>query len=149
MAHVRITKKFEFEMAHALLGYPGKCKHIHGHSYKLDITVVGPLIEDQSSPIRGMGMDFGDLKSIVTSTIVDIFNHALVVHKDASYGEALNEDSAYMHVIKVDYQPTCENMIVDFAERIQNELPDEINLFKIKLFETANSFAEYFPSDNQ
>ena len=48
MTKIRITKKFEFEAGHALYGYDGKCKNIHGHSYKLWVTVIGSPIEDSS-----------------------------------------------------------------------------------------------------
>ena len=65
MARIRITKEFKFETAHALMGYDGLCKHIHGHSYELLVTVIGHPIEDESNPKLGMVMDFGDLKKIV------------------------------------------------------------------------------------
>jgi len=65
MAKIRITKQFTFETAHALYGYDGKCRNIHGHSYKLDVTVIGEPITDMDNVKCGMVIDFGDLKHIV------------------------------------------------------------------------------------
>ena len=62
---VQLTKQFDFEMAHALMNYDGHCKNIHGHSYKLYITVEGEPNPDEKSSKCGMVMDFGDLKKIV------------------------------------------------------------------------------------
>ena len=73
---IRITKEFKFETGHALYGYDGLCKNVHGHSYKLSVTVVGKPIEDQSHVKFGMVMDFSDLKAIVNTLIVKPFDHA-------------------------------------------------------------------------
>ena len=68
---IRITKEFKFEMAHALMGYDGLCRNIHGHSYGLNVTVAGYPIDEEGHPKLGMVMDFGDLKKIVRKAIVD------------------------------------------------------------------------------
>ncbi len=65
---IRITKIFTFETAHVLYNYDGKCKNLHGHSYKLLVTVKGAINYDLSDPKNGMVMDFGDLKTKVTET---------------------------------------------------------------------------------
>jgi len=64
MNKIRITKQFDFETAHALYGYDGKCKNIHGHSYHLHVTVIGTPIDDLSNSNNGMVLDFGDLKNL-------------------------------------------------------------------------------------
>ena len=81
MSNIRITKQFDFETGHALYGYDGKCKNVHGHSYKLSVTVIGTPIGDASNVKFGMVIDFGDLKKIVLSEIVDKFDHATVFNK--------------------------------------------------------------------
>ena len=73
METVRITKQFTFETGHALYGYDGKCRNVHGHSYKLSVTVIGLPISDPEHVKQGMVMDFGDLKTIVNKEIVDKF----------------------------------------------------------------------------
>ena len=64
MQNIRITKQFSFETGQALHGYDGKCKNIHGHSYRLDVTVIGKPVADESKPKCGMVIDFSDLKKI-------------------------------------------------------------------------------------
>ena len=70
MTVIRLTKEFSFEAAHALDGYDGPCREIHGHSYRLFVTVKGTPAEDEADPKCGMVMDFGGLKRIVNEEIV-------------------------------------------------------------------------------
>ncbi|RAR49851.1 6-pyruvoyl trahydropterin synthase family protein [Flavobacterium lacus] len=149
MAKIRITKQFSFETGHALYGYDGKCKNVHGHSYKLSVTVIGTPIMDNTNVKFGMVIDFGDLKKIVKEEIVDLFDHATVFNQNTPHIELAHElKNRDHHVILVDYQPTSENMVIDFAEKIKNRLPDSIKLHSLKLQETETSFAEWFASDN-
>lgn len=149
MSKIRITKQFSFETGHALYGYDGKCKNVHGHSYKLSVTVIGTPITDRDNVKFGMVIDFTDLKKIVKEEIVDQFDHATVFNETTPHLDLANElISRGHHVILVSYQPTSENMVIDFAERIKNRLPDNIQLFSLKLQETTSSFAEWFASDN-
>jgi 6-pyruvoyltetrahydropterin/6-carboxytetrahydropterin synthase len=136
-------------MAHALKGYDGPCRHIHGHSYELYVTVIGKPLQDDTSPKNGMLMDFGDLKKIVRDCIVDEFDHALVLNK-ASADEFLPlKSEVFGKTILVDYQPTSENMIIDFAERLIPLMPPQVKLHNLLLRETVTSYAEWFASDNQ
>jgi 6-pyruvoyltetrahydropterin/6-carboxytetrahydropterin synthase len=149
MSNIRITKKFSFETGHALYGYDGKCKNVHGHSYKLAVTVIGRPIEDRNDVKFGMVIDFTDLKKIVKEEIVDQFDHATVFNETTPHVELANElINRGHHVILVDYQPTSENMVVDFSKRIIGRLPAGIKLFSLKLQETDSSFAEWYASDN-
>jgi len=91
MSNIRITKQFNFETGHALYGYDGKCKNIHGHSYKLSVTVIGKPITDTSHVKLGMVIDFGDLKTIVQEEIVDQFDHATVFNKNTPHKELAEE----------------------------------------------------------
>lgn len=149
MSKIRITKQFNFETGHALFGYDGKCKNVHGHSYKLSVTVIGEPITDSSNVKFGMVIDFGDLKKIIKEEIVDIFDHATVFNQNTPHIELAKElkDRGH-HVILVDYQPTSENMVIDFSTKIKNRLPNTIKLFSLKLQETETSFAEWYASDN-
>ncbi len=149
MSKIRITKKFSFETGHALYGYDGKCKNVHGHSYKLSVTVMGSPIEDRTDAKFGMVIDFTDLKKIVKEEIVDQFDHATVFNETTPHIELANElIKRDHHVILVDYQPTSENMVIDFSKRIRSRLPENIALFSLKLQETESSFAEWFATDN-
>ena len=149
MSNIRITKQFDFETGLALYGYDGKCKNVHGHSYKLSVTVIGTPISDSNNVKFGMVIDFGDLKKIVNEEVVDKFDHATVFNKNTPHVELAHELATRGHnVILVDYQPTSEMMIIDFAQKINNKLPKDIKLHSLKLQETGTSHAEWFAADN-
>ncbi|SDR72101.1 6-pyruvoyltetrahydropterin/6-carboxytetrahydropterin synthase [Formosa sp. Hel1_31_208] len=149
MSNIRITKQFSFETGHALYGYDGKCKNVHGHSYRLDVTVIGQPISDNTNVKFGMVIDFSDLKTIVKEEIVDVFDHATVFNKNTPHVELAKELQSRDHnVLLVNYQPTSEMMVIDFAEKIKNRLPNNIKLHSLKLQETATSYAQWFASDN-
>ena len=149
MNKIRITKQFDFETGHALYGYDGKCRNVHGHSYKLSVTVIGTPIEDAQDVKYGMVIDFKDLKLIVQEEIVDKFDHATVFNKNTPHVELAHELQIRDHnVILVDYQPTTEMMLVDFAAKINAKIPDTITLHSLRLQETATSYAEWFASEN-
>ena len=150
MSTIRITKQFHFETGHALYGYDGKCKNVHGHSYKLSVTVIGTPISDSTNVKFGMVIDFGDLKKIVASEIVDKFDNATVFNKNTPHIELANELEKRGHsVILVDYQPTSEMMLIDFAEKLNKKLPKTIKLHSLKLQETGTSDAEWYASDQK
>jgi 6-pyruvoyltetrahydropterin/6-carboxytetrahydropterin synthase len=149
MSVIRITKEFRFEAAHALKGYDGPCKSIHGHSYQLTVTVSGSPVPGSGSPKAGMVMDFGDLKKIIKTNITDPVDHALILNREYPIGDVKNIGEIFSNVIYVDYQPTSENMLVDFSVRIKNLLPKGVILHSLRLRETANSFAEWFAEDNE
>lgn len=150
MSNIRITKQFSFEAGHALYGYDGKCKNLHGHSYHLDVTVIGTPIKDGSNVKFGMVIDFGDLKKIVKEDIIDVFDHTMIFNKNTPHIELANDLKKRGHdIILVDYQPTTEMMVIDFAKKIKQRLPENIRLHSLKLRETATSFAEWFASDNE
>ena len=146
MAIIRITKEFQFEMAHALLGYDGPCKNIHGHSYKLDVTVKGEVKEGTSESDEGMVIDFGIIKDIVKELIVDEYDHSLVLNEkmeiDKTQFDFMNK------LIIVPFQPTCELLLGHYADLIQSNLPSNILLHSLLLRETPTSYAEWHAADN-
>lgn len=148
MPKVRVTKKFDFEMAHALYEYDGLCRNIHGHTYKLEVTLLGEIRQHQGHPKDGMVMDFGKLKKLVTEKIVDVFDHAILVNSIMPADQIKAIQTTTERLITVDFQPTSENMVVYFAEILKKRLPENVSLFSIRLYETATSFAEWFASDN-
>ena len=146
---VRVTKQFAFETGHALYGYDGLCKNVHGHSYKLDVTVIGSPIEDNTHVKNGMVIDFSDLKKIVRQEVVAPFDHATVLNVSSPHKAIAEEMESRGHkIVKVNYQPTSEMMIVDFAEKINAQLPKHVKLHSLKLRETETAFAQWFAKDN-
>ena len=149
MSKIRITKKFRFEAAHALYGYDGKCKNIHGHNYNLFVTVIGVPVSDSSNVKNGMVMDFGDLKKIVNSEIIEKFDHSVIFNKNSPHKElADNLVNDGNKVVMADYQPTIEQMVIDFANKISSKLPNDVKLHSLKLEETETSYSEWFTTDN-
>jgi 6-pyruvoyltetrahydropterin/6-carboxytetrahydropterin synthase len=149
MSVIRITKEFRFEAAHALKGYDGPCRNIHGHSYKLSVTIIGDPVEIKESPKKGMIMDFSELKKIIKKTVIDPFDHALILSSDYPDDEFKRSGEAFSNVILVEYQPTSENLLIDFAARIRRLLPYAVRLNSLRLRETSTSYAEWFAEDNE
>ena len=145
---IRINKELKFEMAHALMGYDGPCRNIHGHSYELKVTVAGKPITDETHPKLGMVMDFGDLKKIVKEAVVDEFDHALVLNKKMPNVLVDELKENFSTIILLDYQPTSENLVADFANIIRSHLPANVELHNLRLWETATSYSEWFAEDN-
>jgi len=149
MAKIRITKQFNFEMAHALQNYDGPCKNIHGHSYELMVTVLGTPVNDPTNPKNGMLIDFGDLKRLTLTNIVDKLDHALILNSTMPSDLIAALRAQFAKIVLVDYQPTSENMLIDFAETLQGVLPKDIKLHSLMLRETGSSFAEWHAEDNK
>lgn len=143
----RLTKKFNFEMAHALNHHNGACANLHGHSYVLLVTIRGKKEDRENIPTSGMVVDFGMIKSIVNDQIISVFDHALVVH--SSMKSILPPNSIFSNTVYVEYQPTSENMLLDIANKIKEKLPENIELHHLILQETPDSFAEWWSIDNE
>ena len=137
---LRLTKQFDFQMAHTLSAYPGKCRNIHGHNYRLFVTVENEKECEKSIQTdydNGMLMDFTALKSLVENEIIEVFDHAFVVPQDSPYASIENTKK-----IVLPFQPTCENLLLYFAKLLNDKLPEGVRLHSLKLHETETSFAE-------
>lgn len=143
---VRITKEFSFEMSHLLKNHLGLCKNIHGHSYKLFVTLSGQPSIDKSSPKLGMLMDFGDLKSIVNQSIIAPLDHALMVSESTFRGSFLEKYDG--KIVVLPFEPTCENIVLYFASILEPQMPMGVRLKSLKLFETASCYCEWYLDDN-
>lgn len=146
MSIIRITKEFKFEMAHALVGYNGPCKNIHGHSYRLNVTVKGNVKNGTSDSDEGMVVDFGIIKKIVNELIINKYDHALVLNDKMKID--FSTFDFMQKLILVPFQPTCENLLLHYADLIKAQLPSNILLHSLFLRETPTSFAEWFADDN-
>jgi 6-pyruvoyltetrahydropterin/6-carboxytetrahydropterin synthase len=146
---IRVTREFPFEMAHVLGNYDGPCRNVHGHSYRLFVTISGIPVKDITNPKNGMVIDFTDLKNIVMKEIINVFDHAVAVSKDFEKDKIEMLSRTFGNTVIVNYQPTCENLVADFAFRMKNHMPAGISLHSLKLYETAKSYAEWYASDNE
>jgi 6-pyruvoyltetrahydropterin/6-carboxytetrahydropterin synthase len=150
MAKIRVTKEFDFEMAHALDGHDGKCHNIHGHTYQLSVCFEGSPIDAPCTPKDGMVIDFADIKRIVKHRIVDVYDHALVLRDNSRFLGSLNNDINERLMLK-SYQPTCENLLIDMVNEIQLQLKnlENVRLHSARLRETLSSYAEWYADDNK
>ena len=143
MSIIKITKQFSFEMAHALRNYDGLCRNIHGHSYKMDITLAGQPLYDESSPKNGMVMDFGDLKRLVNEEIISLLDHALVLNNKTDEKLVGMLKQNFEKIVVVDFQPTTENLLNFIADNLKAKLPNRVSLTCVRLRETDTSYADW------
>jgi 6-pyruvoyltetrahydropterin/6-carboxytetrahydropterin synthase len=148
MKKIRVTKVFTFDMAHALFGYDGPCKNIHGHTYRLSVTLIGEQIQEENNPKEGMVIDFTDFKRIVKENVIDIFDHTLVLKNDTPHSKIKGLSDNFERIIYSPYQPSCENLLLDMLDRMQNHLPSNVEIKNVRLEETPTSYAEWFKEDN-
>ena len=125
MTAISVTKIFKFDAAHFLPEHSGKCADLHGHTYRLEVTVArkdGGLVAEGSS--AGMVIDFSDLKAIVQREIIEKVDHKM-----------LNDIFPF--------RTTAENMVIHFYEVLEQQLtPLDVEILKLRLWETQTSFAE-------
>jgi len=142
---VRITKEFSFEMSHLLYNHKGDCKNIHGHSYRLFVTIKGRPNGNVNAPSYGMLIDFAELKEIINSKIILQFDHALAVSEEAYKNSFLTNYRG--KIVVKPFEPTCENLVSCFAEIIRKNLPKNVELHSLKLYETPTSYTEWHLDD--
>jgi 6-pyruvoyltetrahydropterin/6-carboxytetrahydropterin synthase len=148
MAAIRVTKRFHFEMAHTLYNYDGLCRNIHGHTYNLEITLAGEPLNKQGDPKDGMIIDFSVLKEIVRQNVTSKLDHALMVNHLVPPDQIEHLRQTTDRLIIVPFQPTTENIVSYIAAIVQQHLPKDVKLYSVRLYETLNSFAEWFADDN-
>lgn len=140
---LRLTREFRLEMAHALVGYDGLCSQIHGHSYRLEVTVGGASVESAEGAKMGMLLDFGAIKEAVEKSVMAQFDHSLVIRQTPQTQEVIEVLSRHFTRINaVEWQPTCENLLTHFATLITPHLPAGVRLLSLRLHETVNNCAE-------
>ena len=138
-----ITKIFHFEAAHALNGYDGKCRNIHGHSYEMRVTVKGMPLNEPGNPKNGMVIDFHDLKAIVNQEVIEKLDHSFIIGNNMPKDFVEITKQNFDKVVELPYQPTTENMLADFAQRIKCRLPQHVELYSVTLQETRDNIAEW------
>ncbi len=144
---VRLYRKFSFETAHFLPHYQGDCQRIHGHSYHLEVGVLGTPLSSPNHPNDGMVIDSCELKKIVKEQVLDVYDHRLIVNAtQQTFIQSLNELG--MKLVVTNFQPTIENLVLEFVSILKTNLPKHLQLCVIKLHETDNTYSEWNASDN-
>jgi 6-pyruvoyltetrahydropterin/6-carboxytetrahydropterin synthase len=148
MSRVYVTKEVTFDTAHQLLNHLGLCKNIHGHTYKVQVTVTAPVTQQGSkNPSEGMIVDFKELKQLIKDVIVNNYDHTYVAAGDEPILDKIKELGLKLHIIGV--RPTAENMAVVMFDELQQAIQDNyfsfpnIELEKIRVYETPTSWADY------
>ncbi len=128
-------------MAHAIHGYSGACKNIHGHSYELHVSISSSKMNEDYIPAPGFIIDFKELKKLINTTIIDKFDHKLILSKVFldDHKTILTEEN----LIIWEVEPTVENLLIYIVKIISESLSDNLTLVKLKLHETKDSYAEW------
>lgn len=138
---LRVTKIFRFETAHAIFGYSGSCRHIHGHSYVLHVTVAQTQVQDDYLPAPGFVIDFKQLKQLVQQAVVERFDHRILLSE--TYLDNNADMRALPNLEVWEAEPTAENMLLFVKDKLQAALPEPVKLHRLILYETADSYAEW------
>ena len=143
---IRVTKEFDFEAAHALDGYDGKCQDIHGHNYHLKLTFLGEPVKDNHLSTSGMVIDFGQIKDFLNQKIKPLFDHRLILRNDSRFLGLENKNERIRYV---DYQPTTENMLLEIVDIVSDGFKNNNNVVLCSAFlrETPSSYVEWHKED--
>ena len=142
---LRLTKIFHFEMAHAIHGYQGACKNIHGHSYELHVTLGTVEIQKEYIPMPGFIIDFKQIKNLVNTAIIEKFDHSLIL--STAYLSDHPTNNIHDNLIIWEVETSAENILLYMEDVLNSRLPSDIKLIQIKLYETKDSFAEWIADD--
>ena len=132
---MRIAKEFRWEMGHRLKFHKGKCKNLHGHSYKMTVELEGELNSE------GMVLDYYDLKAIV-KPIIEELDHAFMVNKaDTDLLNILKQMES--RLVLVDFESTSENICLYLLDKLKNSgLPSNVSKVRVRIYETGTAYAE-------
>lgn len=129
-----IAKEFDWEMGHRLPFHKGKCKNLHGHSYRALFSFEGEVDEN------GILIDFYDVKQIV-KPVIELLDHAFVVHRnDTELIESLSKMNS--KTVIFDFHSTAENICTYLLDAIKDTCPSSVRKISVRLFETADAYAE-------
>jgi 6-pyruvoyltetrahydropterin/6-carboxytetrahydropterin synthase len=142
---IQLTKIFNFETAHAIYGYQGACKNIHGHSYELHVTIAANSNEDEFIEAPGFIVDFKEIKHIVKTNIVEQFDHKLILSE--GFLSANQTMMPQENLIIWKYEPTAENILIHIKKILSKSLSKNLKLVHLKLYETKDSIAEWMPNN--
>lgn len=143
-----VTKIIEWDMGHRVPNHKSKCRNPHGHRYRAEITITGPVIEAKGTSDEGMVIDFGDIKQIIKKHIHDVLDHGFMIYEGDAVlvgaFKSINEDiDVPFHIITVPFIPTAENICRWCYEQISPYLLEGTEIHNIRLFETPNSWCDY------
>ncbi len=138
---LQLTKIFNFETAHAIHGYEGLCRNIHGHSYVLHVTVRAKQPVQEPLPAPGFLVDFKEIKRIVKKEVVEYFDHRLFLSEDYIRTHPGLNNLENLEIWP--YEPSAENILYFIRLKLIPQMPEGIVISCMRLYETATSYAEW------
>lgn len=134
---ITVTKTIRFDAAHILTNHQGLCKNLHGHTYRVDVSVT-----QGDGDTSDMVIDFKDLKRIASEVVCERFDHAFIYNTESA-GEreiAAVVEKNGMRTVAIPFRSTAENLARMFFGELKARIP---GLSAVKVWETADSCAEY------
>jgi 6-pyruvoyltetrahydropterin/6-carboxytetrahydropterin synthase len=143
---MQITTRLEFDAGHRIPNHKSQCRNLHGHRYALEITLSGDIINQAKASENGMVMDFSDVKKIAKESLVDVWDHAFLVHKDDKTVLDFLNSLPNHKTVAFSSVPTAENMAAEAFKILKNQYKDtygnHLKLERVRLYETPNSWAD-------
>ncbi len=147
MQQLTITRRLEFDAGHRIPNHGGQCRHLHGHRYAIELTVQGPVNASRGQADDGMVIDFGDVKRIALTHLVEPWDHAFLVAKQDTVLVHFLESLPNHKTVVLDDVPTVENLVKFAFDRLAPifaaETQGKLSLFSVRLYETPNCWADY------
>jgi 6-pyruvoyltetrahydropterin/6-carboxytetrahydropterin synthase len=141
-----ITRRLEFDAGHRIPNHASQCRHLHGHRYALEITLVGEVIRTEGAAGQGMVMDFSDVKAIARAMLVEHWDHAFLVYQgDHAVAGFLASLPGHKTVV-LPVVPTAENLAAEAFRILDAAYVDaygnQLRLQQVRLYETPNNWAD-------
>ena len=142
---IRITKTVEWEMGHRIPNHAGKCRNPHGHHYKLELTVSGPLCGKREHQLEGMIVDFDRVRRSLQKQIFETLDHSFMVYnKDKIMSDffCLNDQENFK-IVYVPFIPTVENISRWCFDQLHDCFGDSVKIQNVRVYETPTSWADF------
>ncbi|MGN1402275.1 MAG: 6-pyruvoyl trahydropterin synthase family protein [Bacillus sp. (in: firmicutes)] len=136
-----LKSEVQFDTAHYLSGYIGKCANLHGHRYRLVAKVASETLHEEGQ-LRGMVDDFGNIKKSL-KRIEDLFDHKLLIEENEEglkVARQLREGPTDFSIFLVPYRPTAEEMSRHIYQLLKNM---KVDVYEVELFETPTNSCTY------
>lgn len=136
---MNLISRFTFDAAHRILGHPGKCAYLHGHTYHLEVTIGAARLD-----ALGMVMDFDDLRALVRKAVLQRWDHATLLSELDPLVSAISavQAEAPEKVVSFPQNPTAEILTREAWEAIRQALPPDVSLLRVKIEETPTCSSE-------
>lgn len=143
---ISITRRLEFDAGHRIPNHDGQCRHLHGHRYAIEVTLMGVIADHPGKADDGMVLDFGEIKRLTNQYVVEPWDHAFLVAKeDAGLVDYLDSIPNHKTVV-MDHVPTVENLASAAFRLLQpvfnKAFGGRLKLSSIRLYETPNCWAD-------